>query len=102
MAHIPYAMGYSSIQWCHIVDSKILKREGVFHPETFRMIQLFEPDFNQNNKLLGKETMQQAECNQTIASEHYGSRKNLSTILHAVNKVVSFDLSYMAKQNSSL
>jgi hypothetical protein len=92
MAHIPYATGYSPKRWCHVIDYELLKKEGVFRPETFRTIQLLEPDFNQNNKLLGKETMVRAERNQTMAPEQYGSRKNLSAILHAVNKVLSFDL----------
>ena len=56
------------------------------------MIQLFEPDFNQNNKLLGKVTMDQAEKNKTIAPEQYGSRKNFVAIMHAVNKLLSMDL----------
>jgi hypothetical protein len=57
MSHIPYATGYSPKRWRHVIDYELLKKEGMFRPETFRMIQLFEPDFNQNNKLLGKETM---------------------------------------------
>jgi hypothetical protein len=92
MAHIPYATGYSPKRWCHVIDYELLKKEGVFRPDTFRTIQLFKPDFNQNNKLLDKETMVRAERNQTIAPEQYGSRKNLSAILHAVNKTLSFDL----------
>ena len=30
MAHIPYALGYSPKQWWHVVDSEILKCEGVY------------------------------------------------------------------------
>jgi hypothetical protein len=55
MAHIPYAMGYSPHRWQHVVDFELLKKEGIFRPETFQMIQLYEPDFNQNNWLLGRE-----------------------------------------------
>ena len=92
MAHIPYATGYSPKRWQHVVDFKLLKREGVYCPETFCTIQLYEPDFNQNNCLLGREMMAAAEQHGTLAVEQYGSRKNLSAILHAVNKVLSFDL----------
>ena len=35
MAHIPYATGYSPKRWQHVVDYELLKREGVYHPETF-------------------------------------------------------------------
>jgi hypothetical protein len=58
----------------------------------FRTIQLYEPDFNQNNRLLGRETMAHAERHGNLAVEQYGSQKNLSAILHAVNKVLAFDL----------
>lgn len=61
MAHIPYAMGYSPKRWQHVVDFELLKKEGVYWPETFRTIQLYEPDFNQNNKLLGRNAMAQAK-----------------------------------------
>jgi hypothetical protein len=92
MSHIPYVTGYSPQQWRHVVDVELLKKEGVFCPETFWMIQLFEPDFNQNNKFLGKATMDQAEKNKTIASEQYGSQKDLAAILHVANKLLSLDL----------
>ena len=92
MAHIPYATGYSPKRWQHIVDFELLKREGVYHPETFHTIQLYKPDFNQNSRLLGHETMATAEQHGTLAVEQYGSHKNLSAILHVVNKVLSFDL----------
>ena len=102
MAHIPYATGYSPQRWQHVVDFELLKREGVYRPETFRTIQLYEPDFNQNNRLLGRETMAHAERYGTLAVEQYGSRKNLSAILHAVNKVLSFDLIRQYKTPAAL
>lgn len=61
MSHIPYAIGYSQKRWQHVVDFELLKKEGVFWLETFRTIQLYEPDFNQNNRLLGQETMAHVE-----------------------------------------
>ena len=84
----------------YVVDSEILKREGVYRPETFCTIQLYEPDFNQNNKMLRRMTMAQVEHNGTMALEHngtmapeqYGSWKNISAIMHALNKVLSFDI----------
>jgi hypothetical protein len=49
MAHIQYAMGYSPQRWQHVVDFELLEKERVYRPETFRTIQLYGPDFNQNN-----------------------------------------------------
>ena len=92
MSHIPYATGYPPCRWHHVVDSEILKKEGVYKPETFHTIQLYEPDFNQNNKIVRQFTMAQAECNCTMAPEQYRSWKNISAIMHALNKVLSFDI----------
>ena len=102
MAHIPYATGYSPQRWQHVIDFELLKKEGVYRPETFRTIQLYEPDFNQNNCLLGREAMAHAKRHGNLAMEQYGSRKNLSAILHAVNKVLSFDLIRQYKAPAAL
>jgi hypothetical protein len=102
MSHIPYATGYSPKRWQHVIDFELLKKEGVYRPETFRTIQLYEPDFNQNNRLLGREVMAHAEKHGNLAVEQYGSRKNLSAILHAVNKVLSFDLIRQYKAPAAL
>jgi len=39
-----------------------------------RIILLFEADFNQLNKFVGKEMMYQAEENGLVAGEQYGSQ----------------------------
>jgi hypothetical protein len=85
-----------------VIDFELLKKEGVYRPETFRTIQLYEPDFNQNNRLLGREAMVHAERHGNLAMEQYGSRKNLSAILHVVNKVLSFDLIRQYKAPAAL
>jgi hypothetical protein len=71
MAHIPYATGYSPQQWQHVVDFELLKKEGVYRPEMFRMIQLYGPNFNQNNRWLGRDTMVHAEHYGNLAVEQY-------------------------------
>jgi hypothetical protein len=102
MSHIPYATGYSPKHWQHVVDFELLKKEGVFCLETFQTIQLFEPDFNQNNKFLGKVTMDQVEKNKAIASEQYGSWKDFVAILHPSNKMLSPDLVQQYKTPAAL
>jgi len=92
MANFPYTTGYSPLCWRHGVDVESLKKPGVYSPETFRTIQLFEPQFNANNKVLGRDTMAHSEKYNFIAEEQYGSRKHKSAIMHAVNKVLSFDI----------
>ena len=47
--------------------------------------------------MLGRVTMAHTERNGTIAPEQYGSHKNISAIIHAVNKVLSFDIIWQYK-----
>jgi len=76
MANFPYTTGYSPLRWRHGVDVELLKKPGVYSPETFRTIQLFKPQFNANNKVLGHDTMAHSEKYNLIAEEQYGSRKH--------------------------
>ena len=50
------------------------------------------PDFNHNNKILGRRAMQNAEDDGILAMEQYGSRKNLSASKHALNKRLLLDI----------
>jgi len=57
-----------------------------------RIILLFEADFNQLNKFIGKEMMHQAEDNGLVAGEQYSSRHGKSAITQSLNKQLAFDL----------
>jgi hypothetical protein len=92
MTNIPYATGYSPLRWRQGTDVELVKKPGNFRVTDMRTIVLFEADFNQNNKLLGRSMMANAEALQQLAPEQYGSRKNLSAIEHGVNKCLSMDL----------
>jgi len=93
----PYAMGYSPVRWRNGVDVELLKKPGIYLLETFWTIQLFEPQFNANNKVLGRDTMAHSEKYNLIAEEQYGSRKHKLAIMHAVNKVLSFNIIHQYK-----
>jgi len=54
MSHIPYATGYSPECWRCGINVELVKKPGNFRVSDMRMIILYEADFNQNNKLLGK------------------------------------------------
>jgi len=57
-----------------------------------RIILLFEANFNQLNKFIGKEMMYQAEENGLIMGEQYGSQHGKSVIIQSLNKQLAFDL----------
>ena len=57
-----------------------------------RTVVLTEADFNFNNKILGKMTMDHAEAVKAIPKEQYGSRKGHNSIEHAINKRLTYDI----------
>jgi hypothetical protein len=92
MAAIPYYSGLSPDRWQHGIDVMLQKQEGNFLVEKLRAILLYEADFNQNNKRLGRQAMYLAEKYKTIAVEQFGSRKNMAAIDQSLNKALTFDL----------
>lgn len=54
-----------------------------------------EADFNFNNKLLGRDVMTCAEANNNIPQEQYGSQKHKTSILHAVNKRLLYNIIHL-------
>jgi hypothetical protein len=92
MANIPYATGYAPLRWRRGTDVELLKKPGNYRVTEMRTIILYEADFNQNNKLLGRSMMAHAESYHQLAPEQYGSRKGLSAIEQGLNKRFSFDL----------
>jgi hypothetical protein len=52
---------------------------------------LLDPEFNHNNKLLGRSLMSHAEKYSQIPAEQYGSRKKHRAIEAALNKVLTQD-----------
>jgi hypothetical protein len=67
-----------------------------------RTICLLSADWNFGNKLLSRRIMAQEEQANTIALEQYGSRKNKSSIGHATNKAILYDIQRQKKQDSAL
>ena len=98
MAQIPYQTGYSPKIWQHGVNVMLVKKKGDYRVSKLRAILLYEADFNQNNKRLGREMMYYAEDLKNIAPEQYGSRKNHTAIDHGLNKQLTFDLMRIKKK----
>jgi len=53
---------------------------------------LFEADFNNNNKWIGKQVMQMAERHGLLTPEQYGSKKNKAAGTQCLNKRLFYDL----------
>jgi len=92
LADIPLQMSFSYRRWKKGINVMLKKIAGNCEASKLCIILLFEADFNQLNKLVGKEMMYQAEENGLVAGEQYGSQHGKSTITQSLNKCLAFDL----------
>ena len=98
MARIPLKTGYTPKRWTQSVDSMLPKKPGEWRPQKLRLTSLLMPDFNHNNKIMGREVMKRAEKNSLLAPEQYGSRKKMSAEKHALNKRLLLDILRIGKR----
>jgi hypothetical protein len=102
MAHLPFYYGFSPLRWRKGLDIMLEKKKGIRQINTLRAILLYEADFNQNNKRLGREMLYTAEKIGAVAPEQYGSRKNMSAVDQSLNKAITFDLWRQHRQRGAL
>ena len=67
-----------------------------------RTIVLTEADFNFNNKLLGKVTMDHAESHNLLAQEQYSSQKGKTAIDQALHKRLMYDVLRLSRKPGAL
>ena len=83
--------GYSLKRLQRSLDIMIPKKAGSLKADKMRLINLVQPCFNQLTALNSYRFMKHAEKHHLMAPEQFGSRKNLSAIMHATNKTLMFD-----------
>jgi hypothetical protein len=54
MRSLPLEVGFIPDKWKQITDVEISKKYGVYHVDKMCLIQLMRPDFQINNKMLGR------------------------------------------------
>jgi len=91
MATIPLLTGISPARWRRTLNVMLEKMAGNCSVEKLRIIMLFEADFNNNNKWLGRAIMANAERQQLLAPEQYGSRKGKAAGVQCLNKRLFYD-----------
>ena len=99
-ANYPLLSGYSPSRWRRGVDTLIPKKSGSDRVEDLRPILLFEIDCNMANKRIGRAMMEMAERNGSLSKEQYGSRKDHSAGIQALNHRLAFDLLRLEKRNA--
>jgi hypothetical protein len=102
MVNIPYAMGPSLLQWQYGTNVLIPKSVASLRVDKLQTILLLHLEFNQNNKLLGRAVMSQAEAYAQMPPEQYGSRKKHQAIKAALNKVLTQDIWRRKRQSGAL
>lgn len=102
MSNIPYCTGFAPSRWTQATNVMIEKKDGNRRVDKLRTIVLFEPDFNFNNKKMGRDTMNHAEKYSLLAEEQFGGRKKKTAIDHAVNKRLTYDLCRQSRQPTAL
>ena len=90
MAMLPMASGYSPSRWQQGIDVMLLKAPDVYLLEKLRTIVLYEADFNQENKRLGRDAMTKAISQGKISDEQF-SRPGRSAQDNALSKRLVFD-----------
>jgi len=76
LANIQLLSGTAPEQWKQILNVMLEKLTGNDNVKKLQIIMLFGADFNNNNKWIGRVTMQLADDKNLLAPEQYGSRKN--------------------------
>ena len=97
MARIPMRTGYTPKRWKACTNTMLKKKANDMRPEKLRLVTLMEACFNHNNKMIGKTMMAAGEQHGFLAPEQYGSRKHKSAGTHALNKVLTLDISRQTK-----
>jgi hypothetical protein len=92
LSHIPFASGFSPSPWQYGVNVMIRKKAQIDSVTGLRTVVLTEADFNFNNKILGKMTLDHAGKTRTLAKEQYGSRKGKRAIDQAIHKCLTYDI----------
>jgi hypothetical protein len=101
-ANIPYATGCSSLWWQTGTDVMIPKSVASLWVDKLRTLLLLDPEFNQNNKLLGRSVMVHAEHHNQMPAEQYGSRKKHRAIEAALKKVLTHRIWHQKRHPGAL
>jgi len=83
---IPLRTSFSYKWWKKGINVMLEKIAGNCDATKLQIILLFEADFNQLNKFVGKEMMYQVEEDGLVAGEQYRSRHRKGVIIQSLNK----------------
>ena len=89
---VPLIVGFSPSAWQVITDVEIFKKPGEYRVDKMRLIQLMSPEFQINNKMIGRRILAYAERANAVATDQHGSRKHHKAINTCLNKKLICDV----------
>jgi len=92
LANLALYSGTAPDRWKKTLNVMLEKMAGNNNVKKLRIIMLFEADFNNNNKWIGRQVMKTAEASGLLAPEQYGSRKRKAAGTQCLNKWLFYDL----------
>ncbi len=98
LSAIPLRTGFSYNQWQKGINVMLEKSLGNFQVNKLWIILLFEADFIQLNKHIGRLMMYHAEQYGLVAGKQYGNRHGHSSITQSLNKHLTFNHICQLKQ----
>ena len=90
MVHL--LVGFSPEAWQVIINVEILEKAGGLRVAKMRLIQLMSPEYQINNKMIGRNILKYAEAANAVAANQHGSRKHHKSTNICLNKKLVCDV----------
>ena len=100
MRSVPLEFVFTPPSWWCITDIEILEQAGQINIEAMGLIQMMHPEYQLNNKLVGKQVLANTEMYNEVAEEQYGLRKHHRAGLFVLNEVLVGDLFCYTRRTS--
>ena len=95
MRTTPLEFSFTPKKWLSFDDGEIMKKTGRINIDEMRLIMLMHPEYQINNKNIGRKVLANAEICNEVAEEQHESRKNHQAGLLLLNKVLVGDLFFV-------
>ena len=89
--NICFVTGMVLDRWTYCLDAILLKKVGNYNLEKLRTVVMLEPDFNMNNKKIGKDAMWNGTRCGIVSRENYGGKKHARAPEVILNQVLVCD-----------
>jgi len=100
--NILFQVGITSKSHATIIDIEILKKLNELRVEKMCLLQMMDPEYQINNKMIGRRILAYTEKAGEVAEDQHGSRKNHKAITAYLNKKVLCDIIWQKKRAGAI